>query len=76
MLTMFVASMATVLFLLEESTMQMACLILFYYLMNILYCTWLKHKALIDVFIIALGFVLRVVAGGLLRVLCFHNGSS
>lgn len=36
----------------------------FYFVMNIAYCLRLKHIALVDVFIIALGFVLRVLAGG------------
>lgn len=35
-----------------------------YLLLNIAYCIKLKHKAIADVFIIAFGFVLRVVAGG------------
>ena len=39
--------------------------ITFYLLMNIAYCIWLKQMAIVDVFIIAVGFVLRVVAGGL-----------
>jgi 4-hydroxybenzoate polyprenyltransferase len=34
-----------------------------YFLMNLAYSTWLKHVPLIDVLIIAAGFVLRVVAG-------------
>ncbi len=34
-----------------------------YFLLNLAYSKWLKHVALIDVFAIALGFVLRVVAG-------------
>lgn len=36
----------------------------FYIVMNIAYCIKLKQKAIIDVFIIALGFVLRVIFGG------------
>ncbi len=36
----------------------------FYIMMNIAYCIKLKQKAIIDVFIIALGFVLRVIVGG------------
>lgn len=40
-------------------------LIAFYYVMNLAYCLYLKQKALVDVFIIATGFVLRVVLGGL-----------
>jgi 4-hydroxybenzoate polyprenyltransferase len=34
-----------------------------YYLLNIAYCFWLKNIVIIDVFSIAAGFVLRVVAG-------------
>lgn len=34
-----------------------------YFLVNLAYSKWLKHIPLIDVLIIALGFVLRVVAG-------------
>lgn len=36
----------------------------FYFVMNLAYCTFLKRFALIDVFVIAVGFVLRVLAGG------------
>jgi 4-hydroxybenzoate polyprenyltransferase len=36
-----------------------------YYLLNILYCIKLKHIAILDTFIVATGFVLRVFAGGL-----------
>ena len=39
--------------------------LLFYIIMNVAYCVRLKQMALLDVFIIATGFVLRVVAGGL-----------
>ncbi len=39
--------------------------IVFYYVLNIAYSKYLKHKALIDVFIIAVGFVLRVTIGGI-----------
>ncbi len=36
----------------------------FYYVMNLAYCMRLKQIALVDVVIIAVGFVLRVVLGG------------
>lgn len=39
-------------------------IITFYILMNIAYCVKLKQIAIVDVFIIALGFVLRILAGG------------
>lgn len=36
-----------------------------YIAMQVVYTFWLKHLALVDVFVIALGFVLRAAAGGL-----------
>lgn len=40
--------------------------ILFYFILNILYSFGLKHISLVDTFIISIGFVLRVSAGGVL----------
>ncbi len=37
---------------------------IFYYTMNLAYCMWLKNYPIVDVFIIALGFVLRIMVGG------------
>ncbi len=34
-----------------------------YFALNLAYSTWLKHKIIIDVIIVALGFVLRAMAG-------------
>lgn len=36
-----------------------------YWLLNLVYCFWLKRYAIVDVVVIATGFVLRVLAGGL-----------
>lgn len=47
-----------------KSLSKVLGIIIFYYIMNIAYCTYLKQQALIDVFIISIGFVLRVVVGG------------
>lgn len=60
---LIVASVAVVVF---HFHMQPAvCAILGTYLvLNVLYCYWLKRYAIVDVFIIALGFVLRLVLGG------------
>lgn len=41
-------------------------LALFYYVLNLLYAFYLKHISILDVTIISLGFVLRVIAGGVL----------
>ncbi len=42
-----------------------AAIILFYWLLNLAYCAELKDHAIVDVCIIAFGFVLRILAGGL-----------
>ena len=39
--------------------------LLFYFVLNLAYCAWLKKYAIVDVCIIAFGFVLRLLAGGL-----------
>lgn len=52
---------------LGNSSMQVIGVICFYYLMNIAYCVKLKQIALVDVFIIAIGFVLRVILGGVVN---------
>ena len=45
--------------------MGLAATLLFYIVINIAYSLKLKQIALLDVFMIAIGFVLRIVAGGL-----------
>lgn len=40
-------------------------ILIIYFLFEIIYCLFLKHKVILDVFGIAGGFILRVVAGGL-----------
>lgn len=55
-------------FILHSSPFSSKALVgtlLFYIVMNVAYCVKLKQIALLDVFIIATGFVLRIVAGGL-----------
>lgn len=50
---------------LGECRLEAMGVIGFYYLMNLAYCVRLKQLALVDMFVIALGFVLRVVLGGI-----------
>lgn len=61
MIILFVCSLALAI------TLSLNCLfvLLAYFLINVAYSTVLKDKAIIDVACIALGFVLRVVAGSL-----------
>lgn len=46
------------------NTYKTMAVLLFYYTMNIAYCTKLKNFAIIDVCVVAFGFVLRILAGG------------
>lgn len=48
----------------ENLWLKVAAVIAFYFFMNLAYTFKLKHVAIVDVSIIALGFVLRVLAGG------------
>ena len=63
MALMFLLSMAMV-DLLPGKRWQVGGVLLFYYVMNLCYCAKLKQYAIIDVCIVAFGFVLRIVAGG------------
>jgi decaprenyl-phosphate phosphoribosyltransferase len=49
---------------LHFNVFKFSTIILFYFLMNIAYSFKLKHVAIVDICIIAIGFVLRVLAGG------------
>ena len=49
----------------SPNTPSLYIIVLGYWLMNIGYCIRLKQYAILDVSIIAIGFVLRVLAGGL-----------
>ena len=61
---MLLFSLATAFIFLHETKWQVIGIIAFYYLMNIAYCIKLKQIALVDVFVIAIGFVLRILVGG------------
>lgn len=48
-----------------DSRYALGAILIGYWLMNVAYCVKLKQYAIIDVFLIAAGFVLRVLIGGL-----------
>lgn len=48
----------------EVNLWKFAAIISFYFVMNLAYTFKLKHVAIIDVCLIAIGFVLRILAGG------------
>lgn len=58
------ALVATGRFLEWQQQKGLAITLLAYIVMNIAYCVKLKQIALLDVFIVATGFVLRIIAGG------------
>ncbi len=64
MALMFVLAMLT-LMLLGSHRLEVMAVILFYWLLNLGYCAELKKHAIIDVCVVAFGFVLRILAGGL-----------
>ena len=64
MVLMLILSMAST-FLLYDHQLETAGVIAFYWLLNIGYCLKLKQYAIIDVCIVAFGFVLRILAGGI-----------
>lgn len=47
-----------------SQALRMGGVIAGYWLLNLAYCAWLKKYAIVDVSVIAFGFVLRVLAGG------------
>jgi len=62
---LLLASCSIIFLFFGELKWKIAGIFLFYYILNILYCVKLKQIAIVDVFIIALGFVLRVIIGGM-----------
>ncbi len=48
----------------KEHILKVGGVLLFYYIMNLCYCAKLKQYAIVDVCVVAFGFVLRVLAGG------------
>lgn len=74
MALMFLLSVGTVC-LLDTYThvINVGLVILIYYILNILYCSKLKQYAIVDVCIIAFGFVLRVLAGGFATDIVLSN---
>lgn len=50
---------------LSQNSLNVGMVIATYLLLNIAYCLWLKRHAIVDVCVIAFGFVMRLLAGGL-----------
>ena len=70
-IAIFVTLVLSVLFLIifgqeifQRQFLKFSIVIASYFIMNIAYTLHLKHVAIVDIFIISIGFVLRVLAGG------------
>ena len=47
-----------------ESALCVGGVVVTYFILDILYCRWLKRHAIVDVCVLSFGFVLRILAGG------------
>lgn len=59
-----VTSLAIAIFGASQTGGSLALLVALYLAINVAYCLKLKQYAIIDVFIVSIGFVMRVIAGG------------
>lgn len=59
--------------LIGEQAMGVAAVLGTYFLLNIAYCLWLKRFSIVDVCVIAFGFVLRLLVGGLATCIELSN---
>ncbi len=64
MAVMAVLSATMIMLLPSPERMGTAVVVAIYYVLNLAYCSKLKQYAVLDVCIVAFGFVLRIVAGG------------
>lgn len=64
MIVMVILSMVSLLFL-PNKCIETTGVVGFYWVLNVAYCLFLKQHAIIDVCIVAFGFVLRILAGGI-----------
>lgn len=69
----FCLGMGILLLLPPEVLSPVMAVIVFYYVLNLAYCSKLKQFAILDVCIVAFGFVLRILAGGFACELALSN---
>ena len=61
----FALSMSILFLFGGTAKLALIALIAFYFVMNIAYCVKLKRYAIVDVIVISIGFVLRILVGGI-----------
>lgn len=62
---MLAASIILAIIALQSFAAAAITILVLYYIMNLAYCVKLKQIAIVDMFIVAVGFVLRVILGGI-----------
>ncbi len=62
-----------ILLLLRQNVWETMAVVVFYIVLNIAYCFKLKQYAIVDVCVIAFGFVLRILAGGIATDIILSN---
>ena len=55
---------ATIIAWMGERALFVGGVVVTYFILDILYCRWLKRHAIVDVCVLSFGFVLRILAGG------------
>ena len=50
--------------LMQDRALLVGGVVVTYFILDILYCRWLKRHAIVDVCVLSFGFVLRILAGG------------
>ena len=73
MAVMFLLGVMVMSLLPPEVMSSVMAVIVFYYVLNLAYCSKLKQYAILDVCIVAFGFVLRILAGGFACELALSN---
>ena len=64
MILLIAVSLAIALLLCGDAGIKVALVIAGYFVLNVAYCLKLKYYAIVDVFVVAFGFVLRLLCGG------------
>ena len=63
MILLIAVSLAIALLLCGDAGIKVALVIAGYFVLNVAYCLKLKYYAIVDVFVVAFGFVLRLLCG-------------
>jgi 4-hydroxybenzoate polyprenyltransferase len=50
--------------LMKDRALLVGGVVVTYFILDILYCRWLKRHAIVDVCVLSFGFVMRILAGG------------